>query len=89
MKTQRFTVLIERGEDGYLIGTVPALKGCFTQGRTVEELLPRVREVIALCLETQEPVALDLVGVQQVDVPVTLRKKKGPTRARKVRKAMS
>ena len=46
----RFTVLIERDEDGYLVATVPALKSCYTQARTMEELVPRVKEVIELCL---------------------------------------
>jgi len=55
----RFTVLIERDEDGYLVATVPALKSCYTQARTMEELMPRVREVIQLCLDEQEPVHAD------------------------------
>ena len=55
----RFTVLIERDEDGYLVATVPALKSCYTQARTMEELMPRVREVIQLCLDEEEPVHTD------------------------------
>ncbi len=70
MRTQRFTVLIERDEDGMLVATVPSLKNCYTQARTMEELLPRVREVIGLCLEFDEPISLELVGVQQVEVPL-------------------
>jgi predicted RNase H-like HicB family nuclease len=43
MKKHRFTVLIERNEDGYLVATVPALKSCYTQAKTMEELLPGSR----------------------------------------------
>lgn len=43
MKKYRFTVLIEREEDGYLVATVTALKSCCTQARPLEELLPRVK----------------------------------------------
>ena len=50
MKKYRLSVLIERDEDGYLVATVPALKSCYTQAQTMEELLPRIREVIELCL---------------------------------------
>jgi len=50
MKKYRFSVLIERDEDGFLVATVPALKSCYTQAKTMEELMPRVREVIELCL---------------------------------------
>ena len=55
----RFTVLIERDEDGDLVATVPALKSCYTQARTMEDLMPRVREVIQLCLDEEEPVHTD------------------------------
>jgi len=50
MKNYRFTVLIEKDEDGFYVATVPALKSCYTQAKTMEELIPRVREVIELCL---------------------------------------
>ena len=63
-----FTVLIERDEDGYLVATVPALKSCYTQARTMQELMPRVREVIQLCLEEEPPVLMTFEGVEQVEV---------------------
>jgi len=69
--TRKFTVVIERDEDGMLVGTVPGLQGCHTQARTLDELLERVREAIELCLEVQgEEVgpSLELVGFQSVAV---------------------
>jgi predicted RNase H-like HicB family nuclease len=68
MKTLRFNVLIEKDEDGFLVATVPSLKSCYTQARTMEELLPRVREAIEASLGPEEPVELKLVGVQQIEV---------------------
>lgn len=66
-----FTVLIERDEDGYLVGSVPALKGCHTQGKTMDELLVNVKEAIELCLEVEKEVPTEeFVGVQQVKVEV-------------------
>ncbi|MBC8180698.1 type II toxin-antitoxin system HicB family antitoxin [candidate division KSB1 bacterium] len=62
------TVLIEKDEDGFYIGTVPALKSCYTQAKTLEELYPRIKEVISLCLEKQQPELLKFVGVQQIQV---------------------
>src|ERR1035441_5656622 len=47
-----FTVLIEQDEEGYLVATVPALRGCHTQAKSLDTLMKRVREVIALCLES-------------------------------------
>ena len=67
---RKFTVVIEKDEEGYLIGTVPSLRGCHTQAKSLDTLMKRVREVIALCLEEEKnsPGALELVGIQQVSV---------------------
>jgi predicted RNase H-like HicB family nuclease len=35
MKKYNFTVIIERDEDGVLIGSVPQLKGCHTQAKSI------------------------------------------------------
>lgn len=67
---KRFTVIIERDEDGYYVATVPDLRGCHTQAENLDTLMKRVREAIELCLEVEgsgiEP--LELVGIQQVAV---------------------
>ena len=42
--SREYTVVIERDEEGYLIGSVPRLKGCHTQARTMDELLERMKE---------------------------------------------
>ena len=68
MKTIRFNVLIEKDEDGFYVATVPSLKSCYTQARSMEELLPRIREAIDASLGSDEPVELELVGVQQIEV---------------------
>jgi predicted RNase H-like HicB family nuclease len=68
--SKKFTVVIEKDEDGYLVATVPALRGCHTQAKSLDTLMKRIREVIALCLEEDgnPPGALELVGIQQVSV---------------------
>jgi predicted RNase H-like HicB family nuclease len=68
MKNYRFTVLIEKDEDGFYVATVPALKSCYTQAKTMEELIPRVKEVIELCLKEEEPVQMTFEGVQYIEV---------------------
>lgn len=68
---REFTVVIERDEEGWLVGSVPSLHGCHTQGKTMDELLERMEEVIQLCLEVQgeeEVDSLELVGVQKIAV---------------------
>ena len=69
MKTSRkFTVLIERDEDGVYVATVPALRGCHTQAKNLDTLMKRVREVIELCLAEDSALPLELVGIQQISV---------------------
>jgi len=53
-KLQRFKVIIEQGEDGYFVASVPALPGCYTQAKTLPELKKRIREAILLCLEVAQ-----------------------------------
>jgi predicted RNase H-like HicB family nuclease len=70
VKAQRkFTVVIERDEDGYYVATVPVLRGCHTQAKNLDTLMKRVREVIELCLEDNRvSPSLELVGIQQISV---------------------
>ncbi len=66
---RKFTVVIEQDEEGYLVATVPGLRGCHTQAKSLDTLMKRVREAIALCLEEEDhPGSLELVGIQQVSV---------------------
>ena len=51
--SREFNVVIERDEDGYFVASVPALPGCHTQAKSQGELMVRVREAIALCLEVE------------------------------------
>ncbi len=46
-------VVIEHGEDGYFVAHCPALKSCWSQGKTREEALINIREAIALFLEPE------------------------------------
>ncbi|MBI2173517.1 MAG: type II toxin-antitoxin system HicB family antitoxin [Candidatus Aenigmarchaeota archaeon] len=65
-----FTVLIEEGEDGFYIARVPDIPGCHTQGKTVSQVLERVKEAIEVCLESdkEEIKPMKFVGIQQIQV---------------------
>jgi len=59
--TRQFDVVVERDSDGYFVASVPALPGCHTQAKSLDDLMARIREAIELCLEAQgQPV--DLLG---------------------------
>jgi predicted RNase H-like HicB family nuclease len=70
MKT--FNAFIEWDPETKLyIGTVPGLPGAHTQAATLDELRPRLQEVIELCLEEMGDARDDLpvfVGIQQIEV---------------------
>jgi predicted RNase H-like HicB family nuclease len=64
---REFYVIIERDEDGYYVGEVPQLRGCYSQGRSLDELMANIKEVIELCLEEDiEQVLPEFVGIQKV-----------------------
>ena len=65
---REFNVVIEQDEDGYFVASVPALLGCHTQAKSLDVLMKRVKEAIALCIEVEEPVANQFIGVQRVAV---------------------
>lgn len=67
---RKFTVIIERDEDGYYVASVPALRGRHTQAKNLDTLMKRVREVVELCLESDEGAAgsSELIGVQQISL---------------------
>ncbi len=65
-----FSVLIEKDEDGYFVASVPALRGCHTQAKSLDVLMKRIKEAIELCLEVEEPVSTEFIGVQRVTVLV-------------------
>ena len=67
---REFSVIIERDTEGYFVASVPALRGCHTQAKSLDELMVRVREAAELCLEVQGEAVelLDFIGVQRITV---------------------
>ncbi len=70
--TRTFNVIIERDPEGYYVASVPELRGCHTQAKSLDTLMKRVREAIELCLEVegQDMPSNEFVGVQRVLVEV-------------------
>ncbi len=51
--TREFDVVIEQDADGWYVASVPNLRGCHTQARSLDELRERISEAIQLCLEVE------------------------------------
>ncbi len=70
--TREFNILIEEDADGFLIASVPELRGCHTQAKSLDALMKRIREAIELCLEVEEMQtnASRFVGIQRMSIEV-------------------
>ena len=68
--TIRLTAAYVRGEDGYIVASVPALPGCHSQGRTLDEARRNIREVALsglACLQTQGEQIPEEINSEQLD----------------------
>jgi len=54
----QFDVVVEMDSEGYFVATVPALHGCHTQAKSLDQLMERIKEAIELCLEEKSVNAL-------------------------------
>jgi predicted RNase H-like HicB family nuclease len=70
MKKIHVPIIIETDEDGVFIVSCPQFKGCHSFGKTIDEALVRIREVIELCLEdSQASEHLNtFVGFREVEI---------------------
>ena len=73
MTTYRFTIVVERDEDGIYIASCPALQGCYSQGDTYEEAMGNVRDAIRLHIEARrevgEPIPIE-TAIDKVEIDV-------------------
>ena len=73
-KKHVFPVLIEQDEAGWYVAECPTLKACYTQGKTYEEAMENIRDVIALCLDNLRaagkpvPHQPEIISVRRVEV---------------------
>ena len=72
-KSIHLPVIIEKDESGYFVGTVPSLRSCYTQAKTLPQLYKRLQEVVALSLEVEKMIFKksfkpnQFIGVQSLE----------------------
>ncbi|HYE17271.1 MAG TPA: type II toxin-antitoxin system HicB family antitoxin [Tepidisphaeraceae bacterium] len=67
----KFSVTLERDEDGMWVVECPSIPGCVSQGRTRDEALENIRDAIKGCLEVRAEQGMPLtVETRQVEVTV-------------------
>lgn len=65
----KFSVTLDRDEDGVWVVECPAIPGCVSQGATKDEALENIKEAIALCLEVRAEKGMPLtIETRQVEV---------------------
>ena len=69
MEKLHVPIILEMDEDGFYIVSCPSFKGCHTFGKTVEEAIENIKEVIELCLEDTKPEEINkFVGFRELEV---------------------
>ena len=65
---KEFNVVVERDREGYYVASIPELPGCYTQGKSLDELMERIREAAELCLDVEgkELEGLEFIAVQRL-----------------------
>ena len=72
-KILNLAVIIERDESGYYVGTVPSLRSCYTQAKTLPKLYERLQEAVSLSVEIERTLFKkgikpnQFVGVQTIE----------------------
>jgi predicted RNase H-like HicB family nuclease len=46
-------LFVEKDEDGFYVVECPLFEGCYTQGKTLDQALKNIREVIEMVLEEE------------------------------------
>ncbi len=68
-----FSVIIEQDSEGYFVASVPELRGCHTQAKSLDQLIERIKEAIKLCLEVEKEkpyIPSRFIGIQRVAVEI-------------------
>lgn len=69
---KHFPILIEQDPDGFFIVSCPLFQGCHSYGKTINEALTNIQEVIELCLEEQEneEPTNTFIGIRDIELAV-------------------
>ena len=67
---RKYTLIIEKDEEGWFVSEVLELPGCHTQAKSMDQLLERTREAIKAYLkeDKEEEFFEEFIGIQQIEV---------------------
>ncbi len=65
----KFSVTLDRDEDGIWVVECPSIPGCVSQGQTKQEALENIKDAISACLQVRAERGMPLtVETYQVEV---------------------
>lgn len=69
----KFTITLDRDEDGAWVAECPSIPGCVSQGGTPQEAEDNIREAIVACLEVRAERGMPLtIETRSVEVPIAV-----------------
>ena len=72
-KILHLPILVEQDEDNYYIVSCPVFKACHSYGKTIDEALKNIKEVIEMCIEEEKESDLDItnrfIGFRELQIP--------------------
>ncbi len=73
MQKFHFPILIEQDEDDIYIVSCPVFKGCHSYGKTVDEAIKNIHEVIEMCVQEEKPGMLNhFVGFREIEMQIAV-----------------
>lgn len=65
-----FNIILEKDEEGWYVASVPEIHGCYTQGKTIPQVLERIKEAIEVCLESGDEniKPMKFIGIQKIEM---------------------
>jgi predicted RNase H-like HicB family nuclease len=68
-----FPILIEQDEDNVYIVSCPVFKGCHSYGKTVDEAMNNIQEVIEMCLQEEKLDSLNhFIGFREIEMQIAI-----------------
>lgn len=70
MKAKTFTVYVEQDEDGMFVGSIPSVPSCHAEGKTQQEMLKNLSQVVKLCLRNTDKKEIEknrFIGIQNLE----------------------
>ncbi|MDO9040646.1 MAG: type II toxin-antitoxin system HicB family antitoxin [Bacteroidota bacterium] len=72
-KILHLPILVEQDEDNVYIVSCPVFKGCHSYGKTIDEALANIKEVIDICMDEEKEKVTEInrfVGFREMQVSI-------------------